>query len=438
MKSRKCLFLAACMFTLLAYFSCQREQIPVTSLSINTPQAEIEVGESLQLETVVTPGNATIGKITWSSSDMNVAKVTKKGVVTGFKAGSTTITAAADGFEASCALTVRRKTVHATDLSLDRTSLDMLKHETQWLAVNIAPEGFTDEIVWTSSNPAIVEVSDQGKVVALGCGSAVITVTVGTLTATCTVNVTELINEVTSITLNSYSLNLNKGETDYLEATVLPEDASDRSVVWSSSDPAVVSVNQDGKVTAEKGGYALIRASAGSITAECEVYVFSPVTAITIGAKELTLAKGTSITLNATIVPEDATDKNITWRSDDSSVVSVDPDGTVHALKGGVTKVSAKAGEIVESCTITVIAHVETVTLSKTSLTLEKGGTEILSVTVLPEDATDRTVAWSSSNPTVASVNDYGKVVAEGEGTAVITAKAGGVSADCHVTVVLP
>ena len=152
----------------------------------------------------------------------------------------------------------------------------------------------------------------------------------------------------------------------------------------------------------------------------------------------MTLAKGTSITINATIVPEDATDKNITWRSDDSSVVSVDPDGTVHALKGGVTKVSAKAGEIVESCTITVIAHVETVTLSKTSLTLEKGGTEILSVTVLPEDATDRTVAWSSSNPAVASVNDYGKVVAEGEGTAVITAKAGGVSADCHVTVVLP
>ena len=439
MTIRKSLLLLVSVIIIVADSSCvKREVVPITSFNLNYPENVIEVGETLQLATVVEPSDATVKKVTWSSSDSKIAWVTTKGLVTGIRPGSATITASVEGFQATCELTVNRKSIPATDIAIDRPSMEMYKDEIEWLAATITPEDSTDEIVWSSSNPQIVEVSDQGKLVALGCGTATITARAGSCQATCLVTVTELIIDVKTVKINKPVLNLNKGETEYLIATVIPFDATDKIVVWNSSDPSVASVNGEGKVTAEKGGSAVVTATAGGVSGECQVIVYSPVTAISLNARDITLDKGSTFVMVATVDPEDATDKTVTWTSQDNNVVSVNSNGVVSALKGGAAKIVAKAEDKTAECVVTVLAPVESVTLNKSSLTLEKGRSEFLYATVGPEDATDKTVFWSSSNPGAVSVNDYGKITAEGVGTATIKAKTGGITAECQVTVILP
>lgn len=439
MTIRKSLLLLVSVIIIVADSSCvKREVVPITSFNLNYPENVIEVGETLQLATVVEPSDATVKKVTWSSSDSKIAWVTTKGLVTGIRPGSATITASVEGFQATCELTVNRKSIPATDIAIDRPSMEMYKDEIEWLAATITPEDSTDEIVWSSSNPQIVEVSDQGKLVALGCGTATITARAGSCQATCLVTVTELIIDVKTVKINKPVLNLNKGETEYLIATVIPFDATDKIVVWNSSDPSVASVNGEGKVTAEKGGSAVVTATAGGVSGECQVIVYSPVTAISLNARDITLDKGSTFVMVATVDPEDATDKTVTWTSQDNNVVSVNSNGVVSALKGGAAKIVAKAEDKTAECVVTVLAPVESVSLNKPSLTLKQGQSEILYATVGPEDATDKTVFWSSSNPGAVSVNDYGKVTAESVGTATITAKAAGITAECKVTVILP
>lgn len=439
MTIRKCLLLLVSVIIIVADSSCvKREVVPITSFNLNYPENVIEVGETLQLATVVEPSDATVKKVTWSSSDSKIAWVTTKGLVTGIRPGSATITASVEGFQATCELTVNRKSIPAIDIAIDRPSMEMYKDEIDWLAATITPEDSTDEIVWSSSNPQIVEVSDQGKLVALGCGTATITARAGSCQATCLVTVTELIIDVKTVKINKPVLNLNKGETEYLIATVIPFDATDKIVVWNSSDPSVASVNGEGKVTAEKGGSAVVTATAGGVSGECQVIVYSPVTAISLNARDITLDKGSTFVMVATLEPEDATDKTVTWTSLDNNILSVNSNGVVSALKGGAAKIVAKAEDKTAECVVTVLAPVESVTLNKSSLTLEKGRSEFLYATVGPEDATDKTVFWSSSNPGAVSVNDYGKITAEGVGTATIKAKAGGITAECQVTVILP
>jgi hypothetical protein len=137
----------------------------------------------------------------------------------------------------------------------------------------------------------------------------------------------------------------------------------------------------------------------------------------------------------ATVKPDDATDKTVIWNTSNASVASVDQTGKVTAVRSGSSIITAKAGEKEATCTVTVTVPVTTITLDKTSLILEIGQTETLAATVGPEDATDNTINWSSSNTSVATVAN-GVVTAVAEGNATITASIGDVTASCTVTVI--
>ena len=161
-----------------------------------------------------------------------------------------------------------------------------------------------------------------------------------------------------------------------------------------------------------------------------------PVTSVSLNKSELTLEPGVSETLTATVAPSNATDKTVTWSTSNSGVATVE-NGKVTAVKEGDATIKATAGGKEATCKVTVKkpeVAVVSVSLSKTELFLEIGEEETLSATVLPEDATDKTVTWSTSNAEVATV-EGGKVTAIKEGTAVITALAGGKSAYCTVAV---
>ena len=171
---------------------------------------------------------------------------------------------------------VQPQEVAVTAVTLSQTSLTLSVGESEILSATVAPSNATDKTVaWNSSNEAVAMVSSSGKVLAVAVGTATITAKASGRSATCTVTVVEKTVSVTSVTLNKTSLNLTEGDSETLIATVKPDDATDKTVTWSSSNTAVATVSNAGKVTAVKKGTATITAKAGDKTATCAVTVTS-------------------------------------------------------------------------------------------------------------------------------------------------------------------
>ena len=163
--------------------------------------------------------------------------------------------------------------VSATSASLDQTALTLNKGASGQLTLTVTPEDFTDEVVWKSSDTAVVTVSDAGLVKAVGVGTATIKVSVGKASASCKVTV---LQPVTSISLNRSSLTMEATDTFQLQASVYPSNAADQRVQWTSSDPTVASVDENGLVTALKKGTATVTAAAldgSGVTRTCQVTV---------------------------------------------------------------------------------------------------------------------------------------------------------------------
>ena len=202
---------------------------------------------------------------------------------------------------------------------------------------------------------------------------------------------------VSSVSLSQPTAEMIIGETVQLNATVLPSDATDKSVTWASSKQSVATVSGSGKVTAVAEGVSTITASAGGKSASCTVTVskgYVAVTSITLNKTELALEKGLSETLTATVAPDDATDKTVTWSSSNEAVASVN-DGVVLGVSEGESIITAKAGEKTATCKVIVrkkIIAVESIELNKIELTLIEGESETLIVSIMPENATDKTV----------------------------------------------
>ena len=203
----------------------------------------------------------------------------------------------------------------------------------------------------------------EGKVTAHKAGTATITVTTadGNKTATCEVTVVAKTYPVTGVTLNHTSATLTEGDELLLTATITPSNATNQNVNWSSSDSSVASV-ESGKVTAHKAGTATITVttSDGNKAATCEVTVKSkgiPVTDIKLNKTSVEIKKGDRFFLIATIYPENATNKNLTWTSSNDAVASVQNGLVVaHAAGSAIIKVTTEYGDVAASCEVLVIA----------------------------------------------------------------------------------
>ena len=398
------------------------------SVTLDKTSLSLTVGETVQLTATVKPDDATDKNVTWTSSDESVAKVVN-GKVTAVKSGKATITAKCGGKTAECAVIV---TVPTGSVTLDKTSLSLAVGETVQLTATVKPDDATDKnVTWTSSDESVAKVVN-GKVTAVNAGKATIIAKCGGKTAECAVTVTV---PTGSVTIDKTSLSLAVGETAQLTATVKPDDATDKNVAWASSDESVAKVD-NGKVTAVKSGKAIIIAKCGGKTAECAVTVTVPTGSVTLDKTTLSLAVGETAQLTATVKPDDATDKNVTWTSSDESVAKV-VNGKVTAVKSGKATITAKCGGKTAECAVIVTVPTGSVTLDKTSLSLAVGETVQLTATVKPDDATDKNVTWTSSDESVAKVVN-GKVTAVKSGKATITAKCGGKTAECAVTVTVP
>ncbi len=240
---------------------------------------------------------------------------------------------------------------------------------------------------------------------------------------------------VSSITLSQTEISLNKGKTAVLTATVAPENAADKTVIWSSSNEKVATVS-DGTVTAVSKGTATVTAKAGDKTATCTVTVKVPASKVTLNTKQIYMVKGKSVNVKATVTPSDTTDRT-SWSTSNKKVATV-KNGKISAKKTGKATVTVKAGSKKATVKVNVVSKAKKatkVTLNKKKATLKVKKTLSLKTTLKPSSSTD-TLKWTSSNKKVAKVDKFGTVTAVKKGKATITVKtSSGKKATCKITV---
>ena len=259
-------------------------------------------------------------------------------------------------------------------------------------------------------------------------------------------NIKEIVTLSTSIALNQTTATLKATETITLVATVLPENATDKSVTWKSSNEAAATVDANGLVTAIAVGEATITATTAdgsNLSASCKVTVIPTLAeSITLDKIETSLEATETATLIAIILPDNTSVKTVVWTSSDEDVAVVDENGVVTAIGVGtatITATTTDGSNLSASCVVNVIPTLaNSIVLDITEVSLKATQTVVLTPTILPATTTDGNVTWMSSDESVAVVDEDGLVTAIGVGTAIITvttADGSNLSATCKVTV---
>lgn len=312
----------------------------------------------------------------------------------------------------------------ATGISLNKTSTTIAKNTTEKLEATLTPADSNSTVTWSSSNPAVATVAEDGTVTGVNAGTAKITATVEGISASCDVTVTNPLKGIT-ITCNDNKTTLTKGQTAQLNVVYDPDDTTDsKEVKWTSSNDKVAKVDAKGLVTAVAEGNVTITAQVGDKTATYDFTIGEvKLTNISLDKTDITIHKGGNDKVTVIYDPENTTDdKTVSWSSSDKTVATVDGDGNVTAVKPGSAVITAKVGNFTATCKVTVDAPLESITPEKDVIDLVKNQTAEVKYTLNPSDTTsDKTVTFASDNAEVASVDENGIVTANAEGQAVVT-----------------
>ena len=338
--------------------------------------------------------------------------------------------------------------VRISSVTVSPESVEIAEGASTKLTAKISPAAASDRtMTWTSSDKAIATVDGNGNVQGLKAGTATITATAEGKSGKCAVTVKEKTVSVTEVSLDRTELTLTEGSSENLTATVKPDNATNKKVTWKSDKTGIASVDESGKVTALKAGEATITVTTedGGKTATCKVKVAKKtvtVSEVTLDKTSLELTEGEKANLTATVKPDNATNKKVTWKSDKTDIASVDESGKVTALKAGeaTVTVTTEDGGKTATCKVTVKSKnvpVTGVEINPWTVTLSVRGTTKLSYTIKPADAANQNVKWESESPSVATVDSEGNVKGIAAGTAKIcvTTDDGGFKSYCTVTV---
>lgn len=242
-------------------------EVPVESIKLNKIAMDLKIGESEKIEVTIMPEDADVAEISFVSSDVNIAAVSDDGVVSGVYVGDAVITVMAGDAVAECNVHVIPSDVES--ISLDMSSVEIIKNESVTLNATVKPEINGNNIIWKSSSELIAKVVN-GVVTGMAPGTATITANCGDKSAYCEVNVLPINAE--SIAVDPQTIEMQQGEKCVISATVTPSDY-DGELLWTSSDENIAIVNELGEVTAVSDGQAIIRASVDNLYAECIVTV---------------------------------------------------------------------------------------------------------------------------------------------------------------------
>lgn len=341
--------------------------------------------------------------------------------------------------------------INVESVALDQSDIRIAEGDEVKLNVTVLPENATNkDIAWTSSDESIVSVSEDGLIKGIKEGSAVITAeSVSSPDKKAEINITVIKNiSANSINLNKDSITLAlSGENSFaLVATVTPEDATNKTIVWTSSDESVATVSNDGVVNAVAIGDATISATieGTNLSASCNVSVINesvPLTGI-YGRDFLDIWFEDEEKLTFTPIPENATNPDLYWYSEDDSIVTIDSDGLIKGLKEGKANIIVKSRtyeDISKTVEITVeYLPLEAISIEESEVSLSIGEEKTLNVTYSPDEVgINRTIRWESSDESIATVDQNGVVKGIKGGSVTITAYgANNTSASCTVTVI--
>ena len=436
------------------------------AILLNTNEVGIKKGNTYQLVSTVLPDNATNKQVVWTSSNPDIVSVNEvTGYIEGLKVGTAVITVKTliNDKSSECVVNVMDKNVLVNSITVNEKYISLAVGYTHSLTYRTSPSNATElSLKFSSSDPSVATVSANGIITGVKEGSAIITVSSANGLAkdtayvtvykkgTSTVSDGESIRTETypeSINILSESANLSVGTTSQLIAEVSPSNTN-QSISWSSSNSNVVTVDSNGLLTAKGVGTATIVAKTiNNITDTCQVTVGNyslNLRSILITTDYSVLPIGSKKQLVVAFNPSNATNKTVTWSSNNASVATVDSSGNVKAISPGSAIITARSSDggytdtaIIEVVNYDNLVEEKTLSFASSSYSIGVNQTVTLNPIITPSNATFKAVEFQSSNASIATVDLNGVVRGISPGTATITAvtKRNGIKASVLVTV---
>ena len=402
-------------------------RIPLESITINGDET-LSKNEEKTLTVTYNPTNTTDNKtVDWESSNPEIVSIDSTGKITGKKGGTAKITATVGNVKAEKEVKVVVP-IESVSLSGDDS---ILKGESKRLTATINPEDTTDDktITWSSDDENVLFIDQNGQMRGIKEGTANVKAVVAGKETTKQITVNEI--HIDSITIDGeQEFEMVKNQTKNLSAKINPDNTTDddKNITWTSNKEDVAKVDNNGKVTALKEGEATITAKVGTHETSVKVNVKEiHIDSVVINELDDEFTRGDEFKFSASYTPENTTDENKTveWSSSNTDVGTIDQEGNFVALKEGTTTITAKIGNIKAEREVTVIEnHVDDFKLlQEEGEVLNIGNTQKLVTVVNPENCTDAyTIKYSSSDETIATVDENGNVTALKDGKVVITA----------------
>ncbi len=413
--------------------------VKVTGIELEKTSLTMQVNDTEFLTACVKPSNATNQKIIWTSCSPDVVSVSNSGMVCAKQTGVVKITARTEdgGFSRTCVVTVTPNIVAVTGVRISHTTLELKANESRQLTANTLPSNTTNKrIDWTSSDESVATVRTSGLICAKKAGTTIITASCEEYSATCILTVIEGGVPVTGVELSQTSLSMEVDSSYLLQAEIFPSNATNKAVTWCSCSSDVATVSKKGLIQAKTTGSVKITATTedGEFSETCWVTIVPkgtleqvPVESVSITSQEETyhlVKMGETLSLNATVMPAAATNQEVVWLSEDASIATVDTNGVIHPRREGEVKIMATAvagGKTAEYWVKVIPAvFVEDLLID---LAYKSGNTYQFAATTVPATATGALV-WTSSDPSILSIDDNGVGTRLKDGAVTITATA--------------
>lgn len=412
--------------------------IPVESVAFKVDNGIMAIGEKHSYKFNILPEDALNKKVKWESSNTDIATIDENGEITAIAVGEAEIKVITEdnAKEAVLILTVVKEIVPLEEIVIE-SEISLHAKDSKKIEVEFVPENATrKEVTYTSEDESIATIDEEGNIEGIAEGNVKIIVSSldGKITASCNVEVKPEYVSITGVYLDKYSLKLKKGDKGQLKASIHPYNATNRNIKWESSDVKVAVVDENGEVTAVGAGSAKIKVisednpeqySTCYVTVESDEILIS---SITITGLQENINIGEKLQLDVNIVPAEAVNNNVLWSVDDESIATIDQKGELTAKAEGKVVVTAKGelGGVSTTCTINVVDNSVPVTsIENTSSWTELyvGAEEYITYKIVPEDASNTKLTWTSSNEDIATVSSYGLVKAISEGEVTISAE---------------
>lgn len=419
----------------------EAQGIKLSQTSLLLPMSQ----KTYQLYATLSPDNTTNKDIIWASQNTKIVTIDQNGLVTFKSSGTATVSAqSADNplLIAYCTITIEKS---VTGVKLDYHDVELYNGETKRLTYKVLPENATyPGVIWTSFDTSVVTVDDSGMLTAKGPGSTqimIMSVENGSYYDICTVVVKQ---KATGVKMNYKEITMNRSEYFDMEVTVTPINSTEASLIWESLNPQVATVSSTGRITARAEGTAIIavRTLSGA-TSYCTVTVLEPVISLELDPTDLVIEVGEIFQIDPVFKPIKPTIQDVKWTSYDTKIATVNAMGEVEAISHGSTIITCETvdGGYRAFCLVQVIDPAFEITVSPDNYRLGYGKTITLeaSVTNHGKPVENMPLIWESSDESICTVDDRGRVTGVGFGYATIRVEIDdefGAFATCEIRVV--